>query len=37
MDETCACGHHYDEHEPPECTIDGCPCIHFEADPVGWA
>ena len=32
-DETCCCGHVYDEHERGKaCTIDDCPCIHFEAD-----
>jgi len=33
MDATCTCGHVYDEHERGvECTIDDCPCVHFEAD-----
>ena len=26
---TCACGHVQDEHEP-ECTIEGCDCVHYE-------
>lgn len=35
MDDTtiCCCGHVWDEHEGgKECTVEGCKCIHFEAD-----
>lgn len=33
-DPTCVCGHVADEHQivGGECTVDGCDCIHFEAD-----
>ena len=31
---TCTCGHVLDEHEHgAECTIERCPCVHFEEDP----
>lgn len=32
MSETCTCGDVLDEHDDgDECTVDGCPCIAFEA------
>lgn len=31
-DETCACGHVLDEHDPREgCQVDECPCGYFDA------
>lgn len=34
MNDVCHCGHVYDEHSHGhECDVDGCACIHFEADP----
>lgn len=42
MNDTCACGHVRDEHHQQgtdpkypgsrRCTIETCPCIHFEED-----
>ena len=31
---TCACGDEYDEHEHGggPCTVEGCPCVHYEED-----
>ncbi len=31
----CECGHIYDEHEAggKDCTVEGCHCIYFEANP----
>lgn len=34
-DETCTCGHAYDEHDEDEgleCTVDGCDCRYYEQD-----
>ncbi len=32
-DETCTCGHVYDEHDRGvECEVEGCDCWQFEAD-----
>lgn len=28
----CHCGHVLDEHDPA-CTVEGCMCVHFEANP----